>query len=44
MTIHRNPTRRVQIGRIAVGDNEPIAVQSMTATKTQNIEATAQQA
>jgi (E)-4-hydroxy-3-methylbut-2-enyl-diphosphate synthase len=40
----RNPTRRVPIGAIAIGDGEPIATQSMCATKTQNVEATAQQA
>ncbi|GAA4457126.1 (E)-4-hydroxy-3-methylbut-2-enyl-diphosphate synthase [Novipirellula rosea] len=44
MTIQRNPTRGVQIGSITVGDNHPIAVQSMTATKTQNIDATVAQA
>ena len=40
MSIHRNPTRAVRIGNITVGDNHPIAVQSMTATKTQDIDAT----
>ena len=44
MTIQRNPTRRVQIGSIAIGDHQPIAVQSMTATKTQDIDATVAQA
>lgn len=44
MTIQRNPTRSVAIGSITVGDGHPIAVQSMTATKTQNVEATAAQA
>ncbi len=44
MKIIRNPTRSVRIGNITVGDGHPIAVQSMTATKTQNIEATAAQA
>jgi len=39
----RNPTRRVQIGRIAIGGGEPIAVQSMTATKTQDVAATVAQ-
>lgn len=42
--LKRNPTRRVRIGVIAIGDGEPIATQSMCATKTQNVEATAQQA
>ncbi|MGH9868320.1 MAG: (E)-4-hydroxy-3-methylbut-2-enyl-diphosphate synthase [Candidatus Polarisedimenticolia bacterium] len=36
----RNPTRSVRIGRLHVGAAHPIAVQSMTATKTQDIEAT----
>ena len=39
----RNPTRRVQIGRIAIGGGEPIAVQSMTATKTHDVAATVAQ-
>ncbi len=43
MTIKRNPTRRVPIGNIAVGDDSPIAVQSMTATKTQDVDATSAQ-
>ncbi len=44
MTIQRNPTRSVPIGNITVGGGEAIAVQSMTATKTQNIDATVAQA
>ena len=44
MSIHRNPTRAVRIGNVTVGDNQPIAVQSMTATKTQDIDATTAQA
>ncbi len=44
MTIQRNPTRKVTIGSISVGAGQPIAVQSMTATKTQDVEATAAQA
>jgi len=44
MTIQRNPTRPVSIGTIIIGDGNPIAVQSMTATKTQNIDATVAQA
>lgn len=42
--IERNPTRPVKIGTITIGGGHPIAVQSMTATKTQNIEATVAQA
>ncbi|QEG38555.1 (E)-4-hydroxy-3-methylbut-2-enyl-diphosphate synthase [Roseimaritima ulvae] len=44
MTIQRNPTRTVAIGTIQIGGGHPIAVQSMTATKTQNVAATAAQA
>jgi len=41
--IQRNPTRSVRIGRIHVGHQFPIAVQSMCATHTQNIDATVAQ-
>lgn len=41
--ITRNPTRSVAIGSIQIGSEHPIAVQSMTATKTQNIDATVAQ-
>src|SRR6056297_1082471 len=44
MTIQRNPTRGVRVGDLTIGDGYPIAVQSMTATKTQNVEATVAQA
>jgi len=44
MTAKRNPTRSVAIGSIRIGDYNPIAVQSMTATKTQDIDATVAQA
>lgn len=39
----RNPTRAVRIGTVTIGDRNPIAVQSMTATKTQDVEATVRQ-
>ena len=39
----RNPTRSVRIGRIAIGADHPVAVQSMTATKTTDVEATVAQ-
>lgn len=42
--IKRNPTRAVRIGRHTIGDNSAIVVQSMCATHTQDIEATAKQA
>ncbi|NCA11578.1 hypothetical protein EBR56_07180, partial [bacterium] len=38
--IKRNPTRAVKIGSITVGAGHPIATQSMTATHTQDVEAT----
>lgn len=40
MQLPRNPTRAVKIGAITIGNKNPIAVQSMTATKTSNIDAT----
>lgn len=43
MTFSRNPTRSVRIGSVAIGDGHPVAVQSMTATRTQDIDATAAQ-
>ena len=43
MAIQRNPTRSVRIGSIEVGAAHPIAVQSMTATHTQDIDATVAQ-
>jgi len=39
-TIPRNPTREVRIGSIYIGNGHPIAVQSMTATHTQDVPAT----
>ena len=42
-TIQRNPTRSVKIGSITIGDGHSIAVQSMTATHTQDIDATVEQ-
>ena len=38
--IQRNPTRAVKIGSITIGDGNSIAVQSMTATKTADVDAT----
>jgi len=43
VSIERNPTRAVQVGSITVGANNPIAPQSMTATHTQDVEATLEQ-
>src|SRR6266849_7508997 len=39
-TYTRRRTREVQIGTVAVGGTQPIRVQSMTTTRTQDIEAT----
>lgn len=40
----RRPTRVVMVGRIAVGGKNPIRVQSMTTTRTHDVEGTAAQA
>ena len=39
----RNPTHAVRVGPIAIGGAAPIAVQSMAATRTQDVEATVRQ-
>lgn len=44
MEIQRQPTRKVKIGSIEIGAGHAIAVQSMTATKTTDIDATVEQA
>jgi len=43
MQIARNPTRSVRIGRVTIGAGQPIAVQSMTATQTRDVDATVAQ-
>jgi (E)-4-hydroxy-3-methylbut-2-enyl-diphosphate synthase len=43
MSIKRNPTRLVKIGSITIGSGQPIAVQSMCATKTADVESTLRQ-
>jgi (E)-4-hydroxy-3-methylbut-2-enyl-diphosphate synthase len=43
MQLSRNPTRPVRIGSATIGAGSPIAVQSMTATHTQDIDATVAQ-
>ncbi len=40
MTIKRNPTREVKVRDLRIGGDAPISFQSMTATRTQDIEAT----
>ena len=43
MEIQRNPTRTVKIGSVQIGADHPIAVQSMTATHTKEVDATVAQ-
>ena len=40
MTTSRNPTRAVRIGTVTIGGGHPVAVQSMCATHTTDVEAT----
>jgi (E)-4-hydroxy-3-methylbut-2-enyl-diphosphate synthase len=40
----RNPTRTVKVGSVAVGSAHPVAVQGMCATRTQDVDATVEQA
>ena len=42
-TFPRRPTRQIHIGKIAVGGNAPISVQSMTKTDTRDAESTVEQ-
>ena len=39
----RNPTRAVRVGSVTIGGGSPIVVQSMAATRTQDIPATVRQ-
>src|SRR5947208_16274416 len=43
LSIQRKPTRAVRIGSVTIGGGNAIAVQSMTATHTQDIAATVKQ-
>ena len=43
MTLPRNPTRAVKIGSVTIGAGHAIAVQSMCATRTQDVDATVRQ-
>jgi (E)-4-hydroxy-3-methylbut-2-enyl-diphosphate synthase len=38
--IERRPTRRLQVGSVPIGDGTPITVQSMTTTKTADVDGT----
>jgi (E)-4-hydroxy-3-methylbut-2-enyl-diphosphate synthase len=40
----RNPTRTVRVGTVSLGGSHPVAVQSMCATHTQDVDATVEQA
>ena len=40
----RNPTRAVRVGKVTLGGGHPVAVQSMCATRTQDVDATVEQA
>jgi len=42
--MQRNPTRPVRIGTVTLGNGHPVVIQSMCATKTTDIQATAAQA
>jgi (E)-4-hydroxy-3-methylbut-2-enyl-diphosphate synthase len=42
--VKRNPTRAVPVGTVTLGGGHPVAVQSMCATRTQDIDATVEQA
>src|SRR5215204_3565919 len=39
----RRPTRQIQVGKVGVGSEHPISVQSMTTTLTSDVNATLQQ-
>src|SRR4029077_9536971 len=41
--VERRKSRQIQLGRIAIGGDAPVSVQSMTTTKTAEIDATLQQ-
>src|SRR6478736_195019 len=43
MTFQRRPTKQLHVGKVAVGGDAPITVQSMTITKTADVEGTLQQ-
>lgn len=41
--MHRSRTKRIQIGAVTIGGGAPVAIQSMTNTKTEDVEATVAQ-
>src|SRR2546427_9683125 len=42
--MHRNPSRAARVGAVTLGGGHPVAVQSMCATRTQDVDATVEQA
>ncbi len=43
LTFPRRVTRRIQVGDVPIGDGAPVSIQSMTTTKTADVEGTLQQ-
>jgi (E)-4-hydroxy-3-methylbut-2-enyl-diphosphate synthase len=43
VTLTRRPTRQIMVGKVPVGGGAPVSVQSMTITKTADVEGTLQQ-
>ena len=43
MSFERRPTRQIHVGKVPVGGGAPVTVQSMTITKTADVEGTLQQ-
>jgi (E)-4-hydroxy-3-methylbut-2-enyl-diphosphate synthase len=43
VTVERRRTRQIEVGKVAIGGDAPISVQSMTITKTADVEGTLQQ-
>ena len=43
LSINRKKTRQIRVGKVRVGGDAPIAVQSMTNTRTQDVAATVSQ-
>ena len=43
MTSPRRPTRQIRLGRVPIGSDHPVSIQSMTTTRTSDVNATLQQ-
>lgn len=43
MKFNRRKTRQIKLGKVGVGSDFPISVQSMTTTKTKDVESTLSQ-